>query len=109
MVLRLDSPRDQATQPGAPTPELPAFSLTPPLLYRRLGDGGVLFNERTWKTHILTPAAAIIYEALTEQSDGSPMPADQAITFLKGELEVDPTSPEIKQLLAMLRQLRVIV
>ena len=82
--------------------------MIPPLIYKRLGDGGVLFNERTWKTHILTPAAAIIYEALTEQSEGVPMPAEQAITFLKKELDVDPTSPEIKQLLAMLRQLRVI-
>ena len=85
------------------------FSKTPPLRYRRLGDGGVLFNPRTWNTHILTPAAAIIYEALTEQSEDVPMPAEQAITFLKGELDVDPTTPEIQQLLAMLRQLRVIV
>jgi len=83
--------------------------MTLPLVYRQLGNGGVLFNERTWKTHILTPAAAIIYEALTEQSEDVPMPAEQAITFLQKELEVDPTSPEIKQLLAMLRQLRVIV
>lgn len=94
--------------PGETNGETGDSPLMPPLLYRRLGDGGVLFNRRSWKTHILTPAAAIIYEALSEQSKDNPIPSEQAITFLRGELDIDPTSPEIKQLLAMLRQLRVI-
>lgn len=82
--------------------------MNPSLLYRRLGDGGVLFNERTWNTHILTPAAAIIYEALAEQVNDAPISSEQAIRFLRTELDVDPSAPEIKKLLAMLRRLNLL-
>lgn len=82
--------------------------MKPSLHYRRLGDGGVLFNRRTWKTHILTPPAAIIYEALAEQSEGGAIPTQRAIEFLQRELSVDTDSNEIQQLLTMLQRLRVI-
>lgn len=83
-------------------------SIAQPLLYRRLGDGAVLFNPRTWNTHILTPAAAIIYDALKEQSTGEAIPASDAIAFLTSELGVDTDSEEIRRLLGMLRHLGVI-
>lgn len=82
--------------------------MKPSLLYRRLGDGGVLFNPHTWKTHILTPSAAIIYEALAEESEGRAIPTQRAVEFLQRELSVDTNSNEIRQLLTMLQRLRVI-
>lgn len=82
--------------------------MKPSLLYRKLGDGGVLFNERTWNTHILTPAAAIIYEALVEQANDAPIPLEQAIRFLKAELDLDPSAPEIQKLLMMFRRLKLL-
>jgi PqqD family protein of HPr-rel-A system len=81
-----------------------------PLSYRRLGDGAVLFNDRTWKTHILTPAATIIYEALDEirPADGGPVPSAAALALLQQDLDIETDTPSTQQLLRMLRHLGVI-
>lgn len=80
-----------------------------PLRHHPLGEGAILFNERTWRTHVLTPAAAIIYDALLETSNGAPVTMDAAIHLLRQELDVNPDTPEIRRLLATLKDIGVIV
>ena len=80
-----------------------------PLCYRPLGEGAVLFNEHTWRTHVLTPAAALIYTALLETSNGEAVAKDTALQVLEQELDVNPEAPEIRRLLNMLEHLGVVV
>ncbi|MEF8755780.1 MAG: HPr-rel-A system PqqD family peptide chaperone [Accumulibacter sp.] len=75
-------------------------------LYRRLGEGGVAFDQESWQTHILTPAATIIFEALSEIGDGEqPLPLEPALRFLRDELEVDTDTDEIRQVLRSLQEM----
>ncbi len=76
--------------------------------YRRLGDGGVVFDSKTWQTHILTPAAAIIFEALAEINEGEPVPQAQALDFLRDELDVDIDTPEMKEVLRSLEEMGIL-
>ncbi len=80
-----------------------------PLRYRPLGEGAVLFNEHTWRTHVLTPAAALIYTALLETSNGEAVAKNTALQVLEQELDVNPEAPEIRRLLKMLEHLGVVV
>ena len=80
-----------------------------PLRYRPLGEGAVLFNEHTWRTHVLTPAAALIYTALLETSNGEAVAKNTALQVLEQELDVNPEAPEIRRLLNMLEHLGVVV
>jgi len=76
------------------------------LLYRRLGEGAVALDLRNWQTHVLTPAAAVIFEALSEIADGDrPLPLPQALELLRHDLEVDTDSPEIHQVLRSLQEM----
>ena len=83
--------------------------MTLPLRYRPLGEGAVLFNEHTWRTHVLTPAAALIYTALLETSNGEAVAKNTALQVLEQELDVNPEAPEIRRLLNMLEHLGVVV
>ena len=76
--------------------------------YRRLGDGGAVFDSKSWQTHILTPAAAIIFEALAEISDGGPVPQAQAFELLRDELDVDIDTPEMKEVLRSLEEMGIL-
>ena len=78
------------------------------LIYRRLGDGGVAFDEATWQTHLLTPAAAVIFETLVERATTGALPLAAAEDLLARELDVDAGSHEVQQLLHMLQELNVI-
>ncbi|MFP4062089.1 MAG: HPr-rel-A system PqqD family peptide chaperone [Halochromatium sp.] len=73
-----------------------------------MDDGGILFDETTWKTHILTASAALIYETLIEQSGGDAVTMADARDGLRDALDLDPDSPDSIQLLAMLKTLGVI-
>lgn len=75
------------------------------LFYRRLGDGAAVFNSSDWQTHILTPSAAIIFEALAEIRDGASVPQHRALALLHDELEVDTNTPEMQQVLRSLREM----
>ncbi len=75
------------------------------LLYRSLGDAGVVFDAANWQTHILTPAATVIFEALSEIADGGPVPRQRALELLRDELEVDTDTPEMQQVLRSLREM----
>ncbi|MEF8712950.1 MAG: HPr-rel-A system PqqD family peptide chaperone [Accumulibacter sp.] len=78
------------------------------IAYRRLGDGGVVFDSKSWQTHILTPAAAIIFEALAEINEGEPVPQAQALDFLRDELDVDIDTPEMKEVLRSLEEMGIL-
>ncbi|MBK1704666.1 HPr-rel-A system PqqD family peptide chaperone [Halochromatium glycolicum] len=80
------------------------------ICYRRLDDGAIIFDHRTWKTHVLTPAATIIYEALDEirPADGGPVPNAAALALLQEDLDIETDTPSTQQLLRMLRHLGVI-
>ncbi|MEA3639837.1 MAG: hypothetical protein VBE63_07820 [Lamprobacter sp.] len=78
------------------------------LRYHPMDDGGILFDEATWKTHILTASAALIYETLIEQSGGNAVTMTDARDLLRDALDFDPDSPDSIQLLAMLKTLGVI-
>ena len=69
------------------------------LIYRRLGDGGAVFYYGDWQTRILTPAAAIIYEALADLGGGDAVQYDHAVAFLRDQLDVDVSTPAIQQTL----------
>lgn len=76
------------------------------LQYRKLGDGGVVFDPANWQTHILTPAAAIIFEALAEVRAGNEVISlSRALDFLRVELDLDPGTPEMRQVLRSLQEM----
>jgi hypothetical protein len=79
------------------------------LRYRPLGNGAALFDEHTWKTHILNPAAAAVYEALMEESGGKPVSTADATLLLRGGLGLDPDSEDTRKLLSMLQRLGVVI
>ncbi|KFB73080.1 MAG: hypothetical protein AW09_001689 [Candidatus Accumulibacter phosphatis] len=76
--------------------------------YRRLGDGGAVFDSKSWQTHILTPAAAIIFEALAEICEDGPVPQAQAFELLRDELDVDIDTPEMKEVLRSLEEMGIL-
>lgn len=80
----------------------------PNLRFRRMGSGAILFNERSWSTHILNPAALIVFESLLEHSRGSALAARDARKILRHELDLDPDSAEIGNLLTTLERLGII-
>ena len=73
-----------------------------------MGEGAVLFDEHTWKTHILNPAAVAVYDALAASSQDGPAQRHEAVEFLQDELGLDPNSKEASNLLAMLKRLGVV-
>ena len=79
------------------------------LRYRRIHDGGILFDERTWNTHVLNPAAAAIYEALLEHSQGKPVPSSETFELVLDELGLNPDTREIRELLPVLKRLGVVL
>jgi len=78
------------------------------VLYRGLGEGAAVFDPASWQTHILTPAAAIIFEALAEIGAGSPVPQEQALRVLHDDLEVDTETPEMQQVLRSLQEMGIL-
>jgi PqqD family protein of HPr-rel-A system len=76
--------------------------------YRRVGEGAVLFDRHTWQTHILTPAAAIIFETLLEASRRVRLSRDEALCILRRDLGVDPAEAPIVRLLDTLAAIGMI-
>jgi len=79
------------------------------LRYRRIHDGGILFDEHTWNTHVLNPAAAAIYEALLQRSQGKPAPSSETLQLVLDELGLNPDTQEIRELLPVLKRLGVVL
>jgi PqqD family protein of HPr-rel-A system len=78
------------------------------LRYRRVGEGGVLFDLHTWETHILNPAAAAVYEALREEFGATPA-AHADVLRLLDEFGLDPDVQHTRDLLSMLGHLGLAV
>lgn len=78
------------------------------LRYRKVGEGGVLFDRRTWRTHFLTPAAAAVYEALLEASDGASLDESAAVGLMRNDLGLDPAAPAILRLVKTLKSIGVV-
>lgn len=76
--------------------------------YRRVGDGGVLFDLHTWETHILNPAAAAVYEALRDEFGGTPA-ANAEVLHLFDELGLDPDAQHTRDLFSMLERLGLVI
>lgn len=74
-------------------------------VYRRFADGAVVFDRATWQTHVLSPAAAIVFEALAEVNDGRPVSETRAFEVLRDELELDTDTPPIQHMLHSLREM----
>jgi len=73
-----------------------------------MGDGGILFDAHSWKTHVLNPAAAAVYETLLEHSQDAPYPVSETLHILQNELGLDPDTPEIQELLTRLKRLGIV-
>jgi PqqD family protein of HPr-rel-A system len=78
------------------------------LRYRRVGEGGVLFDLHTWETHILNPAAAAVYEVLREEFGDTPA-ANADVLRLLDELGLDPDAQHTRELLFMLERLGLVI
>lgn len=70
---------------------------------RRLGDAAVVFDPRDWQTHILPPFAAVVAEVLAELPAHEQRSADAVAAVLRAELDLDAETPELRNLLRMLR------
>ena len=68
----------------------------------------VLFDRRTWQTHILSPIAAELFDRLQARDAGLPVPAGEAAGWLGSELGLPPDSGDGKQLLDMFARLGII-
>jgi PqqD family protein of HPr-rel-A system len=77
-------------------------------IYRRLGLGAVLFDRRSWQTHILNPAAAGVYESLAANPGHEPLDAAGLLRLLEDELKLDPESSEARQLASIFQQVGVV-
>jgi len=77
--------------------------------FRPLGEGAVIFDEQTWLTHILTPAARIICEHLAEHAAAGTLTTQQAVQLLRDDLDADVNSADIEELLRTLRAIGLIV
>ena len=73
-----------------------------------MGDGAILFDENTWKTSILNPAAAVIYEALIDEYGGRPIAIADAIHLIDTALGLDPDSQNTRELLSTLQRLGLV-
>lgn len=73
-----------------------------------MDDGGILFDETSWKTHILTASAALVYETIIDTSDGQAISKDEAYSIMQDQLQLKSNAAEAAQLLAMLKMLGVI-
>ncbi len=70
-------------------------------LLRRLGDAAVVFDVRTWQTHVLPPAAAVVADLVDELSDDGPVTRARLESAVRTDLELDPHSAEMRDLFRM--------
>lgn len=75
---------------------------------RRLDDASVVFDLRTWQTHLLPPATAVVVEVIEELRDQGRLSDAALAAALRDELELDPDSPAIADLLRMLREIGIL-
>jgi PqqD family protein of HPr-rel-A system len=77
-------------------------------IVRRLGDAAVVFDPRTWQTHVLPPVATVIAEEVLELHAAGVTEGEEVDAAIREDLDLDPTSPEIVELLRMLREIGIL-
>lgn len=80
----------------------------PKYLLRRLGDASVVFDSRNWQTHLLPPASTVVVDVIEELRDQGGLSDDALASALRHDLELDPDSPAIADLLHMLREIGIL-
>lgn len=70
-------------------------------MLRRLGDAAVVFDARSWQTHLLPPSAAVVADLIDELRERGPLTRERLDAALRAELELDPEAPDIQELLRM--------
>lgn len=75
---------------------------------RRLDDAAVVFDPRSWQTHILPPAAVVIAEAMAEAVDAGRGDIATAAAAVCKELDVNPRSPDFVELLRMFGEIGIL-
>ena len=74
-------------------------------LLRRLGDASVVFDSRTWQTHLLPPATTVVVDVIEELREQGKLSDEALAAALRDDLELDPESPAMADLLRMLREI----
>lgn len=77
-------------------------------LLRRLDDASVVFDSRTWQTHLLPPAATVVVDVIEELREQGKLSQETLDAALHDDLELDPDSPAIVDLLRMLREIGIL-
>lgn len=80
---------------------LVAGSVSLDCIVRRLGDAAVVFDARTWETHLLPPAAAVVADLIDELRETGAITRTRLESAVQIDLELDPQSPEMKDLFRM--------
>ena len=75
---------------------------------RRLGDASVVFDASTWQTHLLPPAATVVADVIGELVANGTFSGVAFRIALREDLELDPDSPEIMELLRMLGEIGIL-
>ncbi len=75
---------------------------------RRLDDASVVFDPRTWQTHLLPPAATVVVDVIEELREQGKLSQETLDAALRDDLELDPDSPAIADLLRMLREIGIL-
>ena len=78
------------------------------LRYRRLGDAGVVFDNRDWRTHVLSAGSAAVLELMLEHVPHGCMSEAELGDLLLAELDLDPGQTEVREILASLRKLGIL-
>jgi len=79
-----------------------------PNMLRRLGDASVVFDSRSWETHLLPPATTVVVDVIEELREQGKLSQETLDTALRDDLELDPDSPAIADLLRMLREIGIL-
>ncbi|MGL1832474.1 hypothetical protein ACKVEX_02590 [Rhodocyclaceae bacterium SMB388] len=72
-----------------------------PSAMRRLADAAVVFDPRTWQTHLLPPVAAVVADLIDELRETGPVTRPRLDSAIRVDLELDPQSPEMRDLFRM--------
>lgn len=82
-----------------------SMSLPVEFVMRRLGDAAVVFDHRTWQTHLLPPATAVVADLVDELSETGRVTHERLASAVRVDLELDPHSPEMRDLLRMFQDI----
>lgn len=80
----------------------------PVAILRRLSDAAVVFDTLSWQTHVLPPAAAVVADLIADLRDNGSPDREHICAAIAEDLELDPMSADIQQLLDMFVEIGLI-